>query len=496
MSFPTINSTPPRCSTPPVRVPLPGLSLPVTPILHSLVSSDVPTSHSVVSPMPSVRPNRRSVLSRTLPASEAATFEASLEEFITSLQEKQEWYCNELGALRAQISSMHYEFSRKEAAALALAREATTDKQILAAEVAVLSDSQQKLLRFNAELEERLSAYLVQLGELSERNEFLECERLQESAPVPFSIEDLCSITVIKAQNDIKDKSLVKISAELESKSLELKAALLEISSLSTHLEEALAKIAALSIERNHLTENLNSRDSEIDRLNVEIKDGERAASEREAFVEKQLAEFDEKIHTASTVLAAEQTARDSEFSKMNSLILEERQKVEELISKISDFQQSAIDQNLEISSLNSQIHQLTKKISDSEKAQMAMETDGAHLRAELKTSAQRLKAALEEQERLIERCEHAESLLSSEQKNKVPNRRRSKGKQPETERSEIRKYQLENAELRMRIIDLQQGVDENQMSPRNEPVKHQSPQMTQTKRARTSLDQEECRQQ
>ena len=426
-----------------------------------------------------------------------ASAEASaLEELIA---QKEDQYCAEMANLRKQMLSFSEQYAKRETELVHQHREASAARQALEAEVALLTDSQQRLIRENAELESRIEGVYGQLGELMERNEQLELK----VAPV-FSFEGPSA--VLLAQEEVHQHTIQALSHALDAAKTEIANAHAESNSLATSLETALERLTLTEAERDAQGSELSVTRTELSDLRSEL---DAATRERDTGIAR-IAALEGSRASATQDLEMVRTDFAEQVTRLESLLDGEVDRVRTLtvnlevanagLTEAESLLATSKAENETISERLRQLRENGLKDASEKTAQFVdVQAAAAQARQELRVLGGRLKAALSEQARLEQQLEAAEKLLTEHQRKeyiKIPSEYKPDG-------SELRRLQMEAAELRMQLSELQNGDGSRRESaaafieniaPKTlsaSPIDRLAP-----KRQRKSLDQEECRQQ
>ena len=387
----------------------------------------------------------------TVPNNENPAGEVLLDDYVAELQGKEQFYYSQLATMKQQILSINQDYMQKEAELSAQLREAVNSKQVLQAELEILSDSHQRLLRGNAECEDRVSCLTSQIAELTARCDFLEAERIQAltSFELPHPqilksvIEAICEKEVAVAEKEAATKDLDIANDKLE-------CAVVLINQLETELEVVKREILkaaeteeAKTIKNREESESIENqfrlKNAEIEKLAAEIEEGRKI---RESF-ESREKELLENVHEIELQLAAAQDEMKTHAAAMDAEKSRGTAQASEMIN--------------------------------------SLRTEISQLRIEQKTTNERLQQALEDANAAEEkfRFENPSDL-------KTPTKRKSvKG----TDSVETRKLQMEVTSLRLKLAEMHEMKE-------NANKRKLLAEDDQCKNRRVSLDQEECRQQ
>jgi septum formation topological specificity factor MinE len=391
--------------------------------------------------------------------------EVLLDEYVAELQSNQAKYFSQLSDMRKQILAINENYMSKEDEMGVSIREATTSKQMLEAELSILSDSHQRLLRSNAELEERVSVIQTQMQELVSRNDFLESDRIQTLAglelPHPDLLKDLC-VT-------IAEKEAAEASQAVQAKALE---------ACQMDLKEKEARCEEL--------------DSKLESLNIAIADFQRSHDES-------MANTQDKINE----IVCESELKDKEISRLVGVIDGLRQEEEVRLSKEeamkeSDTQMAARADEARLEHEKEIV--MMQGLLDSGRAEActmidALQSELAQLKSQVKIANERLRKSLEEGIIAEEKMQRLESLLTSEQKSKC-NVTPSKGRKSSGNAGELKRLQMEATELRLKLAEMQAGKENEVRCSLGKRREIDTELEMESKNRRVSLDQNECRQQ
>jgi len=318
---------------------------------------------------------------------------STLDEYLTLLQSKEQFYFAQLADMREQVMKISAEFNLKEEEQSLSIREAITAKEVIQTELTILSESHNRIVRHNAELEEKLALLQDQLSELCSQNDSLEAERIQAVTSLELPHPDILVDVVLAI-------------VEREAAEASRHAALSNLTEAKLQLQQALADNAEVIGQLSHLTETIETlraaSDSERARFQQETADVRNQLEEKQG----ELAHLGKLIEEGLTDAAESLRDREALTEEVAQLKLQLIDAQEDLSNKEENLQQQRIQGKAQaaefVASLQAEISQL---------------------RNELKTANLRLKASLEGSP---------------------------------TPPTELRKLQIETTELRLRIAELQ----------------------------------------
>jgi chromosome segregation ATPase len=387
--------------------------------------------------------------------------DASLDEYVAALQAKEEFYFTQLAAMKQQILTINSEYLRKEEELSAACREAVSSNQVLHAELSIFSESHQRLLRSNAELEERLETLQAQIAELNGRNDFLESERIQGLTSLELPHPDILKdVAVAIAEREIAVSVKDAAKAELVLLREKLSTSLVAETEKSDHIKSLNQSFSDL--QTKHATE-LELQKSEIGQVARQYE-----------------------------LTSAEVTNTRGVVEALQGELEGRRSREQELLTQIEDLSR-AVEQShdsLRAQAVNLE-QQKSQGKSQASEAIATLYAEITQVRGDAKTANERLHQALAEAAVVHEKMTQMEALLTNEQMSKVNTTPKKTAKSDPT--MELRKLLIETTELRLKLAELQ-ASKENRSS-----WKRKADEMTDeegNRNRRVSLDQEECRQQ
>ena len=398
---------------------------------------------------------RLSSVSRTSTVPNDKPGEVLLDDYVAELQAKEEFYFGQLATMKEQILAINQDYICKEDQLNAQLREAVTAKQVLEAELSILSDSQQRLLRSNAELEDRISNLTLQISELTGRCDFLEAERIQAltslELPHPDFLKNIAE-TICEKEVAFAEREIAKADLEICNDKLECAVVLIE--NLKSQLREEKLKFSEFCETQEKMSKQI-LQDSEILKSDVVARNDE--------------------------IKKLKQIIDDSKASQVT---MEEREEeledqLRRLRSEVEETQQAMKAQE------DAVLSAINKGTAEASELVNSLRTEIAQLRIEQKSANERLQVALEDANRAEEKVAMLEGVLTVDQKSRMTPTKRVKV----SDSVEVRKLQLEITALRLKVAEFQEKKE-------NVNKRKCQPDDDQSKNRRVSLDQEECRQQ
>jgi hypothetical protein len=280
---------------------------------------------------------------------ESQSSQSPLRPDRTEIERQQERYSSELAAMRTNVEALTAELSKKTSEAQSAARMAETKRQVVEAELTVVKDTKEALLKANAALEERNEHLKMSNAFLLSKIDELENHILHISNPP-------CS------QGAYADPGDAACREALEAASARLEAA------LSETREEVLRLRREMAVERN-LRE---ASECEVAELHAAVERKSREVDE----ISERVGNFERQANIAETEVARlhrELSVREHEFVAESEISICHREQISMcLFDQLSlrtrehgNSTHSNFQHTMEIAKLKSELRRLAERIKE-----------------------------------------------------------------------------------------------------------------------------------